>query len=38
MLISVLVYAVILLDQLTKWWAVPRLQAVSEIPLIKNVL
>lgn len=38
MLISVLVYAVILLDQLTKWWAVHRLQAVSEIPLIKNVL
>ena len=38
MLISVLVYAVILLDQLTKWWAVHRLQFVSEIPIIRNAL
>lgn len=38
MLISVIVYAVILSDQLTKWWAVHRLQPVSEIPIIRDVL
>lgn len=38
MLVSAIMYAVILLDQLTKWWAVHRLQAVDEIPLIPGVL
>ncbi len=38
MLISVLTYAIIFSDQLTKWWAVHRLQPIDEITLIPNVL
>lgn len=38
MLISVLTYAVIFLDQLTKWWAVHHLKPIDEIPIIRDVL
>ncbi len=38
MLISVIVYLVIIVDQLTKWWAVNKLKPIGEIELIQDAL